>query len=399
MRIKAQPEDFIVEEQIRLPLAHDGKFLLYRVSKRGLNTLDVQEQIAAALHIGKERIAFPALKDKEALATQYASVLAPQVAAPLRLNNSHASGEARFEAERVGAAARALQPSDLTGNLFTIVVRDLALDQAQAIRPRLQQIGEFGMPNYFDEQRFGSFAGDAGFVGKKILQRDAESALRIYLATKMAGDPERVRVFKEFAHEQWGNWPALMERAPKPSNFRSVLTYLKDHPQDYRRALNLIPHRLLALYLSAYQSWLWNLIAARYITSALSPLGFTSRSIRVAGNDLPVYLNLPESVRLRFARTRIPLPNHRAVFSEPELAQAASELLAQEGLTLNDFKARILKKAFAAKSSRALIVEPSQIEVGDAENDELARKRWKVTMRYFLPPGSYATLVVKSIMS
>ena len=399
MRIKAQPEDFIVEEQIRLPLAHDGKFVLYRVSKRGLNTLDVQEQIAAALHIGKERIAFPALKDKEALATQYASVLAPQVAAPLRLNNSHASGEARFEAERVGAAARALQPSDLTGNLFTIVVRDLALDQAQAIRPRLQQIGEFGMPNYFDEQRFGSFAGDAGFVGKKILQRDAESALRIYLATKMAGDPERVRVFKEFAHEQWGNWPALMERAPKPSNFRSVLTYLKDHPQDYRRALNLIPHRLLALYLSAYQSWLWNLIAARYITSALSPLGFTSRSIRVAGNDLPVYLNLPESVRLRFARTRIPLPNHRAVFSEPELAQAASELLAQEGLTLNDFKARILKKAFAAKSSRALIVVPSQLEVGDAENDELARKRWKVTMRYFLPPGSYATLVVKSIMS
>src|SRR5438045_7986596 len=111
-----------------------------------------------------------------------------------------------------------------------------------------------------------------------------------------------------------------MERAPRPSNFRSVLTYLKDHPEDYRRALNLIPHRLLALYLSAYQSWLWNLIAARYMIAALAPLGFASRSIRVAGHDLPVYLNLPENVRLTFARVRIPLPNHRTFFPESELA-------------------------------------------------------------------------------
>src|SRR5438105_2551713 len=221
MRIKATPEDFIVEEEIRLPLAEHGNYVLYRISKRALNTLDVQEQLAAALHVGKERIAFPALKDKEALATQYASVLAPKATAPPRLSQSYDSVDARFEAERVGASARALEPSDLAGNLFTIVVRDLALEEAQAMRRRLPQIGEFGMPNYFDEQRFGSFAGNAGFIGKKILQRDAEGALRIYLATKMAGDPERVRVFKEFAHEQWGNWPALMERAPKPSNFRS----------------------------------------------------------------------------------------------------------------------------------------------------------------------------------
>ena len=79
------------------------------------------------------------------------------------------------------------------------------------------------------------------------------------------------------------------------------------------------------------------------------------------------------------------------------MEKAVNDTLAQESLTLNDFKARILKKAFAAKSSRPLIVRPQEVSVGEPENDELARKRWKVTLKFALPPGSYATMVVKAI--
>ncbi len=411
MRIKAVPEDFIVEEKIKLPFVEHGAHAIFRVHKRAVTTMDVQEQLAKQLRVGKERIAFPALKDKDAIATQYVSVQCPasNVERLISHRASHGSSlksptsnvqspTSNFDADFVGYAARALQPTDLRGNAFTLVVRDLSLDEAQHIGPRLKQMAEYGVPNYFDEQRFGSFAGESGFIGKEILQRDAEGAVKIYLSEQMVGDPERVRVFKEFAHEHWGDWSALMERAPKPSNFRSVLTYLKDHPTDgYRKALNLIPHRLLTLYLSAYQSWLWNLIAGRYIASSLAGLRFTTCAIRVAGGDLPIYLNLPESLRLTFERLLIPLPNHRATVSDPKLAQAANEVLAQEGLTLNDFKARILKKAFAAKSARALVVKPTQISISDVANDELARKRWKVTLKFFLPPGSYATLLVKSL--
>jgi tRNA pseudouridine13 synthase len=392
MRLKALPEDFVVEEQIQLPLNPAGKHTIFRVWKREATTLQVQESLAALLHVGKEQIAFPALKDKDAIATQFVSVaLAPHAALP-----APAPGAA-YSFEHVGSASRALQPSDLRGNAFTIVVRDLALGEAQKLGPRLRQLGEFGLPNYFDEQRFGSYSGASGFIGKTILKRDAEGALRIYLAEKMAGDPERVRVFKEYASEHWGDWGALMEHAPRPSNFRSVLTYLKDHPADgYRKALNLIPHRLLALYLSAYQSWLWNLIAGRFITSIVAEHHFATPMVRVAGRDLPAYYNLPESLRLSFDRLNIPLPNHRAVYADPALAGIVSEIMAGEGLSLNDFKARILKKAFAAKSSRPLIVHPTDIQSGEPENDELARKRWKIKLRFTLPPGSYATMVVKA---
>ena len=69
------------------------------------------------------------------------------------------------------------------------------------------------------------------------------------------------------------DWDALFEAAPRPSNYRSVLTYLRDHPHptetDYRKALNLITRRLLSLYLAAYQSLLWNRVAARYLAARL----------------------------------------------------------------------------------------------------------------------------------
>ena len=123
---------------------------------------------------------------------------------------------------------------------------------------------------------------------------------------------------------------------------------------------------------------------------------FASPTIRVAGQDLPIYYNLPESVRLHFDRLNIPLPNHRAVFADPALARITNSVMEEDGLTLNDFKARILKKAFAAKSSRPLVVHPTEIQPGGPDNDELARKRWKVTLRFTLPPGSYATLVIKA---
>jgi tRNA pseudouridine13 synthase len=416
MRLKAIPEDFVVVEKILLPLVGQISNLphtahaIYRVEKRDVTTLQVQEALSAKLHVGKERIAFPALKDKDAIATQFVSIAVAKSSSPLGdiIPNpkSQIEGDG-FRAEFVGFAERALQSADLRGNAFTIVVRDLSLDEAQHIAPRLQQLSEFGLPNYFDEQRFGSYS-DEGFIGKKILQRDAEGALKIYLAQKMVGDPERVRVFKEFAAAHWGDWAALMERAPKPSNFRSVLTYLKDHPTDgWRKALNLIPHRLLTLYLSAYQSWLWNRIVGQYIAAMLAEAKFATKTLRVAGCDLPYYLNLPEALRQKFERMQVPLPNHRAIYNDPLgfqnpkglslLEKAVNDTLAQEQLTLNDFKARILKKAFATKSSRPLIVRPQEVSVGEPENDELARKRWKVTLKFVLPPGSYATLVVKGI--
>ena len=386
MRFKVRPEDFIVEEHLKLPFARSGAFNLYRVEKRGVTTLEVQARLAAALCVPRSAVAFPALKDKDALATQYASV---KDGGP-----RHVEGPG-FAAKLIGRCARPLRPSDLKGNRFTVTLCDLAPQEAAHIEEGLAQVGRFGVPNYFDEQRFGSRTASGDFIGERILRRDAEGALRAYLAEPLAGDPPDILAFKGFAREHWGEWGALFERAPKPSNLRSVLTFLKDHPTDYRAALNLIPQRLLSLFLVAYQGFLWNQIAGLYLRSKLEGAGRSFYYLEVAGVKLPIHYELPDSL----SQMSIPLPHLHAAFGDPELAAAAKEVLREEGLDWSDLKARILRKAYLSKGKRDLLAFPQGATLLEAAEDELFPGRHKLTLAFSLLPGSYATLVLKALAS
>jgi tRNA pseudouridine13 synthase len=300
-----------------------------------------------------------------------------------------------FQAQFLGRSSRPLRPADIVANRFTLVLRDLSDGQAARIQGRLVQLSHFGLPNYFDQQRFGSFVPGEDHIGKLILQRDVEGALRAYLTQPFAGDPAPARKFKAFAAAHWGDWDALFDVAPRPSNYRSVLTYLRDHPgpltTTYRKALNLITRRLLSLYLGAYQSLLWNRIAARYLATRL---GETSIHMEIADERLPLYHELSSHLEPTLV---IPLPNHRAVYADPNLSQVVISVLAEEGLTLNDLKARILNKAYLSKGKRALLLFPQHASVSLPQPDDRFPGQIKLTLSFTLPRGSYATLVIRAL--
>jgi tRNA pseudouridine13 synthase len=390
VRYKVCPGDFVVEERVRLHLVPTGDFAIYRVRKRGVTTLSVQTQMARALGARRADVVFPALKDKQAVAVQHGAVRA---AGPERLDGRG------FEARFLGRSPRPLSPGDIFANRFTLVLRDLVAAEAARIQERAAEVGQRGLPNYFDEQRFGSLIPGEEHIAKRILQRDAGGALHAYLAEPSVGDPAPVREFKTFAATHWRDWGALFEAAPRPSNFRSVLTYLRDHPTDDpeecalhdRKALNLITRRLLSIYLSAYQSLLWNCIAGRYLGGVI---GEVSRRVEIAGMRLPLYEELP--VRLDHDLA-IALPNHRARYADPELAAIAKKVLAEEGFVLNDLKTRILKRAYLPKGKRTLLLFPEEVSCSPAEDDDRFPKRQKMVVSFTLPRGSYATLVLKTL--
>lgn len=388
MRYKVCPADFVVEEHIKPRFVPEGDFALYRVHKRGITTLQVQAQLARALGIAQSAVICPALKDKQAVAVQHISI---------RGDGPPSLSGKGFQAQLLGRTERPLAPSDVLANRFTIVIRDLSPAEVSRIQKRAEQVSAFGLPNYFDEQRFGSSPPGEEHIGKYILRRDAVSALRAYMTQPHTGDTARVRRFKSFAAAHWGNWDALFEAAPSPSNYRSVLTYLRDHPaageREYRKALNLITRRLLSLYLASYQSILWNRIGGRYLKALLDE----SREyalIEIAGERLPVHYRLPAHVD---RGTAIQLPNHRAVYADRELSAIVMHVLAEEGLALQDLKARILKKAYLPGGKRALFLFPQQLELSEPLPDERFPGRDKLTLRFTLPRGSYATLVVKAL--
>jgi tRNA pseudouridine13 synthase len=258
---------------------------------------------------------------------------------------------------------------------------------AEKLPEILAKMEQFGLPNYFDDQRFGSLTKD-GFIGKEILKRDAERVVHMYLAEPMVGDPKHIREFKQLVESHWGQWGFLLHQAPRPSNFRSVITYLKDHPHEYRKATNLIQDRLLSIYLAAYQSWVWNLIVAQFLERDES----APYSIEIAGTRFPLLEpteQTAELVDLLVDRPRL-TANYEGLFAES--AQAVFEA---EELEIRDFKARILRRVYLSKGERPIWFMPTDVSVEKAVEDDVYKNRWKTIVRFTLDSGRYATLIMK----
>ncbi len=377
MQIKRFPEDCRVEELFDLP-GERGPHAYYRVEARDLPTPAVRDALAAQLKVTSSNVVFPASKDAGAVTVQYASVRkrGPEVL----------EGEG-FIARRVGCGPRALRSTNLLGNRFTFIVRDLDTAQAKTVGQHLRQLTETGLPNYWDEQQFGSFS-DQGFIGKAILMRDAKQAIRFYLSVPMSGDTQEVLEFKQLVESHWGQWGYLLHKAPRPSNFRSVITFLKDHPSQSRKALNLVHDDLLSVYLVAYQAWVWNCILGHYLAEQSE----VEVWVEIAGSHLPLLETLPPLL----ADFELPMPN-LTVYYPPDLMPSVAAVLAEEGLALEDFKARVLRRVYLPKGLRKIWFAPTAVKIGEPVADESSPGRYAVPVDFELDVENYATLVLKTI--
>ena len=384
MRLKVIPADFVVVEDAALHLQPDGRWAVYQVKKSNLTTLQVRRRLAQRLSLSYDQVSFPALKDRRAHVVQYATLPAD------RPDEVREDG---FVARKIGLRRNPLAPADLRGNRFKILVRDLAQEEGQALGRSLRKLAANGLPNYFDRQRFGSFSPGWGFVGRAILQRDAEAALQAHLARPFVGDPPQTLRFKEQAAELWPAWEKIMDVAPAPSNYRSVLTYLIDHPEGFRRALDLVTPRLLSIYLLAYQSYLWNVIVARYLEEKSA--GLPMSHIDLPGQCLVVPHVWPREEAQNLAKMRVDLPSHRARYGLPQLASIVYREMQAEGFVLNDLKARILKRAYLYKGERHLMLHPGEMETAALEADDRFVGRYALWVSFSLPPGAYATMVIR----
>jgi len=96
---------------------------------------------------------------------------------------------------------------------------------------------------------------------------------------------------------------------------------------------------------------------------------------------------------------QLPLPSAR-LKPDPasEWLPMLSDILAEEGLTLERMKIPGMPKPFFSKGDRAACLMPSNLHI-DAASDEKHAGRRKVALQFELPRGSYATMVVKRLMA
>ncbi len=374
MRWKAVPEDFVVEEEAEVELAPAGPYAIYRLEKTGRDSLSVRAEMARRLGKPQADVIFPALKDAFARTVQWIGV---RGGGPPKIVGRG------FVAERVGFARRPPDPKSLRGNRFRVLLGELSPAEVRALPEALRRLEVTGFPNYFDDQRFGSLVEGYGPFGRAVLREDDETVLRLYLAAPWAGDPPRVRAFKAEAARSWGEWDRLFGLAPARTNFRSILTFLRDHPSDFRRAVRLIPARLLMLAVDAYRSWVWNLALARFFEE----VGPVKLTVLVAGRPLGV----PAEAREAWLSTELPLPHPRADY-RPPWDRIVAAVLEAEGVDLGAFGARGRLPDRPPPTRRAIWVRPDGVDLEFPADSGSADR---AVVRFRLPPGAYGTLFLK----
>jgi tRNA pseudouridine13 synthase len=213
------------------------------------------------------------------------------------------------------------------------------------------------------------------------------------MATTSAFDDAETRRFKTFVAEHWGDWRACLKQAR--SEYVSVLLYLKDNPKDIEGAVLRIRHDLLELFLNAYQSFLWNETLAQLITS----FGLKAVAVPYAGGELLFFLELNPEAKEFFREWEIPVASHKAVIPNERIERALNVALTREGLALRDMKLPFRSRGvFFKPYTRSGAVRPEKLQVAEPVADDRYPGKRKMTLSFTLPPGSYATVLVKRLM-
>jgi tRNA pseudouridine13 synthase len=280
-----------------------------------------------------------------------------------------------------------LKPGHLKGNCFKIAIRGVAGTAAAPAAAILEVLQRRGVPNYFGYQRYGA-QGNSHLIGAALLRRDWRKAVDCLI-----GEPDAVRDTEWrsaiYAYQQ-GDLVEAMRCLPRHCRTeRDILQRLAARPGAWEKAFSAIHPRLKKLYLSAFQSYLFDKVVEQRIETL----------DRVMEGDLAwKHLNgacfLVESAEADASRAECfeisasgPMFGSRMKQPAGEVLATEQRILEEEGVSCGAFD---LGGGLRMEGAR----RPLRVPLGDmayrAEDDSLL-------LEFSLPRGSYATSVLREI--
>ncbi len=343
MKLKQIPEDFSVKEINPIKIGTKGDHCYILLKKKNWTTTRVIETLANRLRTDPGKFHYAGLKDKDGITEQIISGYKIDIEFLKHIKIKD------VELTILGYSDDPIKLGSHHGNAFTIVVRDL---EKPLNTDNLQ------IPNYFDDQRFGgSIRPVTHLVGEALVNGNDELAVKRYLLNPFPQESPTSKTYRQRLEQRWPN-PENIEVPKNLFDERKIVKSLWEVPGDYKRAIMSLQRRLLTLCIHAYQSYLFNLKLAEYVEQQEK---FTY--INYVLGTLPIPLaNVKEK---EFPLTGVDIP------SLPELNMRTLQ--------------------------RPGFVTPQNFTVSRIEKDELNQGKYKQTLTFSLPSGSYATIVAKTL--
>lgn len=302
--IKHVPEDFAVTEISEVKDEGDGKFSIFRLKKRDLTTYEAVSRLAKLWRVDINDISCAGNKDRQGVTSQVCSVKG------LKKEIVDSLDDSMMSAEFLGRRNEPVHTGELVGNKFCLVVRNV--DSVPEIKERFV--------NLFGEQRFSKRNSS---IGRAIVKRDFKNAT----LTIMEDNPSLAPKMKIFVDKN-----------------------------DFIGALRLVQRKLLILFVHAFQSELWNMMARSSDSDVLPLVGF----------DTPI----DDSIR---------------------------DILKEEGITPRDFVIKEFPEVSCEGGQRKVFAEAAGIKVSELSDDEFFPDKKKFTIEFMLPKGSYATEFIRQL--
>ena len=389
--LRSTPEDFQVYE---IPLEQKGgttgPYLICTLEKTNWELQHAVKEIAKRLGISHRRIGWAGTKDRNAVTRQWISIYnitAEQVAA-VRLRD--------ILLEPVGHANRALSLGDLLGNRFDLVIRDCeSMNLREPVPPITRTIAD-GVPNYFGLQRFGVIRPVTHRVGEWILRGDYEQAVVTYIGQEYPGEPEPTKAIRSAFFATRDPEPALRNLPLHLSYERAMLHHLYTHSNDYEGALRELPPKLLSLFISAFQSYLFNCALSQRFDDGdtLNDPVAGDRLLFFNGRTDTVTETNSNTVSLHIKRGRCSIalfmPGKQTSDSKNPIDGVTEALLATHNITVEDFNRASLFVHTKFDGAYRPIALKTVIE-SSVDNTNLR-------LKFTLPPGHYATTVCREFM-
>ncbi|HJJ47538.1 MAG TPA: tRNA pseudouridine(13) synthase TruD [Methanocorpusculum sp.] len=384
--LRESPEDFIVEE-IPESFTGQGPYAVVKLVKKSWEHQHAMREITNRLRISPKRIGWAGTKDRNAVTTQYLTLynVTPEEIAALNIKD--------MELSYVGQHQSGLSLGQLQGNRFTLTLRGCS--KTEGLEEICRAVAE-GIPNYYGLQRFGSLKPVTHRMGYHILRGEYEDAVRLYVGDAFPYESDDIKAARRSFAETLDAKQALNSLPVHLSYERIMLDSLMKKKEDYGSALQALPPKLLSMFVSAYQSWLFNLAVSARLQSG-TPFGeprIGEHLIFANGRvDTVTEKNIPVA-RQHMKRNRCFIvgwmPGKTLGATPGPLEEVMLAQMKSDGIAEEDFghAAEFVQTAFDGNNRRISL---------SAEVDAKAEGP-VVTLKFALPSGHYATTVAREFM-
>lgn len=392
--IKRRAEDFLVEEIPRYDPAGEGEHVYLFVEKERITTQQAVQIIAKHFGVKHKDVGYAGLKDKRAITRQTISVHVPGK----KPEDFRELRDDRIKILWTDLHRNKLRLGHLKGNRFSVRIRNVDLPSLMIAHKAIERLGREGVPNYFGEQRFGT-AGTNHLLGAAVIRGEWDEAVRVLLAPNDRHPVEQARARELFAS---GDYSGALQAMPRNADAECSALLALSRGAPPSEAIRSVSRSIKRIWISAFQSHVFNTTLAHRLmdnswnTVREGDVAYKHDSGACFAVD-PEAAGDPESAaraeRLEISPTG-PMWGHKMMRAEGAVDAAELHALESTGVTIADLaKFHDMSKGELSGERRLMrvpVIDP-EIEGGADEHGTYIR------LAFELPPGSYATSVVREI--